>query len=387
MPKELQIVHICEDEKFINSAVEQFEDCFPRQNTFFVLPVSSDENFKHVKSQTFIYKTTPENLTEVSSSISNNAIVVLHSLSPRFYDFVLQLPKNIKIIWFCFGYEVYNDSNYFKNDLLLDKFTKQKFPETKKSVKDKIKEAARPYYRLVKPILPLSPKEYKRKVMQRIDYLGSSFYEEYQQVCKLIRQNKKFFDFWYYPLELIIDVQKPIQGTKSKILIGNSGFKPGNHLDVFDAIKGYTLTEMEIVVPLNYGETKYIQAVLAEGEKDFNKSFKPILDFMPLSEYNAILESIGVAILNNKRQQAVGNTIALLWFGAKVFLSNKNPFYHYLKRKGVIVYCYDTELNEKSILQFLSFDQIEHNRIVLYQKLNQTYLVSKLKEQINQFYA
>jgi hypothetical protein len=53
MPKELQIVHICEDEKFINSAVEQFEHCFPRQNTFFVLPVSSDENFKHVSAWQF----------------------------------------------------------------------------------------------------------------------------------------------------------------------------------------------------------------------------------------------------------------------------------------------------------------------------------------------
>ena len=133
--------------------------------------------------------------------------------------------KNIKIIWFCFGFEVYNDSNYFKNDLLLDKMTKQKFPETQKSKKDIFIEAARPYYRLVKPNLPLSQREYKHKAMQRIDFLGSSFQEEFKQVCKLIKQKKKFFHFWYYPLELIVDVQQPIQHTKSKIIIGNSGFK------------------------------------------------------------------------------------------------------------------------------------------------------------------
>jgi dTDP-N-acetylfucosamine:lipid II N-acetylfucosaminyltransferase len=387
MFKEFQIVHICEDEKFINSAVEQFEHCFPGQNTFFVLPVSSDENFKHVKSQTFIHKTTPENLTQVSSSISNEAIVVLHSLSPRFYDFVLQLPKNIKIIWFCFGFEVYNDANYFKNDLLLDKLTKHKFPETKKSKKDKFIEVARPYYRLVKPSLSLSPKEYKHKVMQRIDYLGSSFYEEFEQVSRLIKQKKKFFDFWYYPLELIVGVQKPIVYPKTNIIIGNSGFKSGNHLDVFDKIKNYSLKDIEIVVPLNYGEPKYIQEVLAEGKKDFNVAFKPLLDFMPLAEYNTILESVGVAILNNKRQQAVGNTIALLWFGAKVFLSHKNPFYHYLKRTGVLVYCYEMELTEKSISQFLSLEQMEHNRIVLFQELNQAHLADLLKEQIEIVYA
>lgn len=382
MPKEFQIVHICEDEKFINSAVEQFEHCFPRQNTFFVLPVSSDEHFKYVKSQDFIHRTAAADLISISSTLSNSTIVVLHSLSPRFYDFILQLPTNIKIIWFCFGFEVYNDSNYFKNDLLLDKLTKQKFPETKKTAKDKFIEAARPYYRFVKPTLPLSPKEYKHKVMQRINYLGSSFEEEFENVCKLTRLKKQFFHFWYYPLEIITDTQKPIVFPKRNIIIGNSGFKSGNHLDVFDKIKVYSLPDIEIVVPLNYGEAKYIQDILIEGKKVFNEAFQPLLDFMPLAAYNTILESVGVAILNNKRQQAVGNTIALLWFGAKVFLSHKNPFYHYLKRIGVLVYCYETELNEKSISQFLSLEQMEHNRIVLFQELNQAHLADLLKEQI-----
>lgn len=387
MPKELHIVHICEDEKFINSAVEQFEYCFPRQNTFFVLPISSDEHFKHVKSQDFIHKTAAEDLISISSTLSNSTIVVLHSLSPRFYDFILQLPKNIKIIWFCFGFEVYNDANYFKNDLLLDKLTKQKFPETKKTAKDKFIEAARPYYRFVKPSLPLSPKEYKHKVMQRINYLGSSFEEEFENVCKLTRLKKQFFHFWYYPLEIITDTQKPIVFPKRNIIIGNSGFKSGNHLDVFDKIKVYSLPDIDIVVPLNYGEAKYIQDILIEGKKVFNAAFQPLLDFMPLTDYNTILESVGVAILNNKRQQAVGNTIALLWFGAKVFLSHKNPFYHYLKRIGVLVYCYETELNEKSISQFLSLEQMEHNRIVLFQELNQAHLTDLLKEQIEHVYA
>ena len=186
---------------------------------------------------------------------------------------------------------------------------------------------------------------------------------------------------------MIVDVNQPINYSKSKILIGNSGFKSNNHLDVFHKINTYSLKNLEIVVPLNYGEPKYIQEVLVEGKKDFNETFKPLLDFMPLADYNTILESVGVAILNNKRQQAVGNTIALLWFGAKVFLSHKNPFYHYLKRKGVLVYCYETELNEKSISQFLSLEQIEHNRIVLFQELNQAHLAALLKEQIEHVYA
>ena len=382
MPKELQIVHVCEDEKFINSAITQFESCFPEQNTFYVFPISTEEHFKHVQSSPFVYKTNKEALSQIIPSLTLDTIVVLHSLSPQFYDFVLQLPMHIKVVWLCFGFEVYNDTNYFKSNILLDIVTKEKFPDVEKSKKDHFIEIARPYYRLLKPILPLSPKEYKRKVFKRIDYFGCPFLEEYQSVTKLLGVKRTFFNFWYYPLEIITDINKPIVFPKTKIIIGNSGFKSGNHLDVFDAIKGYSLAETEIVVPLNYGEPKYIQEVLAEGQKDFNKSFKPLLDFMPLPEYNAILESVGVAILNNKRQQAVGNTIALLWFGAKVFLSRKNPFYHYLKRKGILVYCYETELNNKSISQFLSLEQMEHNRIVLFQELNQSHLATLLKEQI-----
>ena len=202
-------------------------------------------------------------------------------------------------------------------------------------------------------------------------------------LVKLIQQRKQFFNFWYYPLELIVDVTDLIYLPKKNLLIGNSGYKSGNHLDVFHAIKTFSIpTDAQVIVPLNYGESAYIQEVLASGKKHFKTMFNPLLNFMPLHEYNTHLESVGVAILNNKRQQAVGNTIALLWFGAKVFLSNKNPFYHYLKRMGVEIYSYETELNAKSITEFLSLESIEKNRKLLYTELNRNHLSDLLKTQI-----
>lgn len=387
MIKAIQIVHICEDEKFINSAIDQFENCFPAQNTFYVLPISFEENFKHVKNRTFVHKTKPEDLIQIPSNLSDKSIVVLHSLSPRFYDFVLLLPKDVKIIWFCFGFEVYNDSNYYKNSILLDTITAREFPNKNKTHKQRFIEKIRPFYRLIKKTLPLSQRERKHKVIKRINYLGSSFKEEFEMVCKLINQKKEFFDFWYYPLELIVDSNAPVSLEKKTIIIGNSGSKSGNHLDVFDKIRNYSLQDIEIVVPLNYGDTTYIKEILIEGQNVFNVAFKPLLEFMPIQEYNIILESAGVAVLNNKRQQAIGNTIALLWFGTKVFLSNKNPFYHYLQRKGIIVYCYETELNDESISQFLSLEQIQHNRKLLFQELNKAHLVELLKNQIVNIYG
>jgi dTDP-N-acetylfucosamine:lipid II N-acetylfucosaminyltransferase len=380
MNRTLKIFHIAEDEKFINSAVAQFENCFPECNTFYVLPISINEKFIHVAPKDFIHSTTVKELENLK--IPQNALVVLHSLSPSFFDFVLQLHNSVKIIWFCFGFEVYDDANYFKDNALLDTLTLEKFPNFSQTKKNRIIEFLRPFYRIVKPSLPLSKREVKHEIFKRVNFFGCPFLEEYQSINKLLGIKKPFLNFWYYPLEIITDIHKPIVFPKANIIIGNSGYKTGNHLDVFDKIKNFPLDDKDVIVPLNYGEQKYIQEVLIEGKKDFNGAFISLLDFMPLQNYNTILESVGVAILNNKRQQAVGNTIALLWFGAKVFLSHSNPFYLYLKRIGIHLYCYETELNSESGTQFLSLKEIEHNRKLLFKELNKAHLANLLKEQI-----
>ena len=377
-----KIYHICEDEKFINSAVEQFESSLPERNFFYVLTENSTAELKHINTSKLVTKIDSDKLLQLPLSFGDDVIIVLHSLSPKFYEFVLQLPLSIKIIWLCFGFEVYNDSTYFKTKRLLDIVTRKKFPEPRSKFKKKFKIFFRPYFRLIKPSLSYNTKELKHKVFDRIDYFGCPFQEEYESVKKMISIEKPFFNFWYYPLELITTIDNSISYPKTKILIGNSGYKTGNHLDVFHKIKDYALDKKAIILPLNYGNPDYINFILKEGSEVLGNDFMPLLDFMPLQEYNTILESVGVAILNNKRQQAVGNTIALLWFGAKVFLSDRNPFYHYLKRMGIEIYCYETELNAKSIIEFSSLESIEKNRKLLYAELNRNHLSNLLKNQI-----
>lgn len=376
----VKIIHICQDEKFINSAIQQFEFSFPGSNTFYV--VSHLPDFAHVKSQECVQHCNIQELKTIAQTVEKSVLVVLHSLSDTFYDFVLELPKENTIIWLCFGFEIYNDANFFKTKNLFDTITKNRFPEVKILKKKKIKDLARPYYRLLNKNLPLSSREYKVKVLKRINFLGSSFQEEFEAICLLIKQEKHFFDFWYYPLEQILDVSAPLNLDKKNILIGNSGSTSGNHLDVFNQLKRYNLIAEKIIVPLNYGESNYIDVVVNEGNNHFSQKFQPLLEFLSLQEYNVILEEVGIAIFNNRRQQAVGNTIALLWMGAKVFLSKHNPFYHFLKRKGLNIYCYEIDLNEQNCNQLLSLQQIEHNRSVLFNLLNREKLAVELQEQI-----
>lgn len=379
-----KIIHICEDEKFINSAIQQFESCFPSSNIFYVLPLSEDcKEFLHVKPQLCVQMINQDFMLKIARSVENSVLIVLHSLSPKFYDFVLQLPLTNKVIWFCYGFEVYNDTNYFKRNILLDTITAIKFPVETKTLKQTIVEFIIKCYRIIRPSLSFSKSEKKKQVFNRVTFIGTSFIEEYKSISKLLKIKKPYFNFWYYPLENILDVSIPINLNKKSILIGNSGHKTGNHLDVFAKIKSYTLITERIVVPLNYGDEAYIKAVNEEGMKHFSDKFNAFHHFITLEKYNAVLNEVGVAILNNRRQQAFGNTIALLWMGAKVFLSKQNPIYSFFKRIDVYVYCYETELDEQSCNQYLSLKEIKHNRKVLFDVLNREKLAFELFEQIS----
>jgi len=106
-----------------------------------------------------------------------------------------------------------------------------------------------------------------------------------------------------------------------------------------------------------------------------------------LSDYNELLSNVGIAIFNNHRQQALGNTIALLWFGVKIFLSEQNPFYTFLKRNNIHIFSYENELNENSCNTFLTQEEIEQNRYILFKLLQQDVVTAILKKHIDTIYA
>ena len=378
-----KIIHIALDEKFINSAYWQFEKVSPNKNYFYIFLQNKNEELKLVTQQPNVIKFQPDiDLNLFIEKLTGNEVFVFHSLAPNFFPLILKLPKSITCIWFCFGYEVYLDKHFYNENRLLDKITKAKFGIAAVDYKTNLREKLRPYKRLLSKNLAFSYLENKKAIFKRMNYLGSSFDEEHQAIQKLIHQKKKLFPFWYYPIEQIVPIDEAVIEGRTNVLIGNSGFASGNHLDVFAKLKDYNFESRKIIVPLSYGKTTYIPIVLKEGKAILKDNFEPLTDFMPLSEYNQILKKCGVAILNNFRQQAVGNTIALLWFGSKVFLSNKNPFYHYLKRIGVVIYCYEKDLNSEKDLELLSFDKIIENRKQLFKNLNTEFLLIELKNEL-----
>ncbi len=376
-----KIIHIASDEKFINSAHSQFEQAFPNSNVFYIFTSDKGENFRYITAQPNIHRF--DDIPTFLTSLSGNDIVIFHSLSESFFPLILRLPENVQCVWMCFGYEIYSDKRFFKEASLYDTITKKRFGKGEAESKYLLLESIRPYLRTINKKLPLSSLELKKKVIGRMNYIASSFIEEQNAIEKLTGQKKKTFPFWYYPIEQMVDINSKIAIDRTGIQIGNSGSMSGNHLDVFNKLKSINKSDRTFIVPLSYGNESYIKVILQEGKSIFGEQFKPLTEFVPLEQYNQIIKQCGIALLYSYRQQAVGNTISLLWFGSKVFLSSNNPFYHYLKRIGVEIFSFELDFKDQSSLELLSDETIQKNRDALFNHLNTYLLQSELIEVIS----
>lgn len=58
---------------------------------------------------------------------------------------------------------------------------------------------------------------------------------------------------------------------------------------------------------------------------------------MPLAEYSKVISSCGVVVMNHVRAQALGNIIAALWSGSRLFLRPENHFLPHMKAFGAVV--------------------------------------------------
>lgn len=383
-----RIIHIGLDEKFINHAMVQFEGAFPKQNQFYIRTKDLKTPLKFVEKDVFVKQVRKQDIDQLAKTIDKNQCVVLHSLPEVFVDFVLLLPKAIPVLWLCYGFEVYNNPNFYDVRKLLAEKTIGYLEDI---------ELPRPLSSLDRYLSQILPKRFlgaqverflkMNKALERINYLGTSFDEEYQNIKKLTKQSYSLIPYWHYPLENILDVNLPPLEHRPCLLIGNSAAASNNHLDVFDILKTKSLSLIDkVVIPLNYGDNGMAEKVNREAFKQFDTKYSPIKNFMSLEAYNEILKTCGIAIFYSARQQAIGTTIALLWFGAKVYLSELNPFFQFLKRVGIEVFSVEKDLKLANKLSFLDLETIKSNRALLKTLLSQHILQDNLKKDLMEIF-
>ena len=157
--------------------------------------------------------------------------------------------------------------------------------------------------------------------------------------------------------------RKKTNKNQITIQIGNSADPRNNHLEILDNLSRFKNNNIEIIVPLSYGNQEYAKEIIKRGKYIYNDKFKPLTDFLPREEYYAILSSVDVGLFNHDRQQALGNIFSLLYFGKKVYIKNDITTWDFLTSKGITVYnIYDLDKLNLEELIYIEDSLKEKNR-------------------------
>jgi hypothetical protein len=375
-----KIIHIFNDDKFVDAAISIMEYSHPNESEYYV--IKNDENdFNYVKSGIVkrLKLTLDKDYSDFIKELKNKKtqVVFLHALDFYKQKMVLLLPEKIVKVWLIWGYDLYGNWQLF-NDKLYEKKTFQALNLKKPSLKiqlinnsfsfwlfDKTNKKAIWLPNKISNILKSNFYNIFYKAAEKIDIVIPVIKDEYVFIKKLKLQ-AKLGTFSYGTLEDLLkgnDIDNVL--NKSNILLGNSADPSNNHLDVFDKLRNFNFKDRKLFVPLSYGGTaEYKEKVIDSGKEIFGDSFVPLLDFMSLDKYNEILSSCGFAIFNHVRQQGVGNIVSMGHLGAKLFLNSKSPVLKYFSNLGMKIFDIDT-MNEFQLSENITNQELDINRMVL----------------------
>lgn len=378
MKKILHIIH--NDKKFINIIVKQFSREKELINTFILLS-NKKENINSLTHQ-LIIKSPKELLhKKFLEGLNQYDIIFIHFLG--FYQAkMLSLANNINatIIWGAWGGDFYNHHPLLKKSLL-EKKTKYFEYFTFQLLLRKI----------IHPIINLIYPKYflyywQKKAIIKINYIAPIIYEDYELIKKYYNAPfLKYLPFSYGTLEedLINGINDNIY-FGNNILLGNSATLTNNHIEIIDILSNLNLNNRSIITPLNYGNDKYKKHIINYGYKKLGTKFYPLVQFLPIEEYQKLLTTCGFAIMNHKRQQGVGNIFIMLYIGAKIFLNSQNPLYNYFRRIGAYIYTIDDIISQKEkAFSPLKIEEIQKNKEVVFKNINKKVVEEHIKHICN----
>lgn len=334
------IVHIFNstNHKFSEPFFDLIEKNFPVNNQcFIVLGNYARQKFKRRENLIILNsQNEAENLRNLLFQMKKAEKIFVHSLFSPYLVLLLFLQPWLlkKSYWVLWGGDLYHYK--FRNKNLKSNF----YEFIRKRV---IKNFGH--------IVALIPGDY---------YLAKKWYK-----------TKAQYHYAFYPNPIDYDYLDKIKNSKKEtdrivIQVGNSADPTNKHIEILNKLSRFKEKDIEIITPLSYGDQQWAKKVTEAGKKLYGEKYKPLLEFLPPEEYGKILNSVDVAIFNHDRQQAVGNILALLHLGKKVFIKNDITTWDFLNKKGLTVYnTYD--IDKLSFEEFIFVDESlkEKNRKII----------------------
>lgn len=345
-----KIIHICSFDKFIKDFIEFNEkNCSGFSHEYFI--IGYHEKYELPKSGHFsvipsIFKEKARYLLSLSREIKTADKVIVHGL----FD--------VKLIAFLYVHRTYLSKTYWViwgGDLYIPASV---------NVKQKISSFMR------------------KSVVERLSGVITYIKGDYNNAKKKWNFKGNYHECIMYPSNIF--KEQDCGGTVKEsefinILVGHSANPENNHEEVFEQINSLPIIKRSnVYAPLSYGDEEYKIKVLELGRCLFGERFHPLIDFMPLTDYLALLSNIDIAVFNHKRQQAMGNTINLIGLGKTVYLRSDVTQWDLFRELGVVVR--DVEHFDG---QLLTAEQKEQN----YQIVKEYFSAENYKNQLNTIYA
>lgn len=206
------------------------------------------------------------------------------------------------------------------------------------------------------------------------------------EIAREVYHTKARYEHICYPIptdfQYLASLKKVGQAPHGNtILLGNSAAETNQHIEILNFLSKFKDRDLKIICPLSYAARKdYLQSVISLGIELFGDKFIPLLELMGTEEYSNLLTSVDVAIMNHKRQQGLGNVLALLYLGKKVYIRKDTTPFGYFSDLGVSIYN-TLDLKDESFEEIFSMDGAlkEKNTCIIEKEFSRESFVAKWK--------
>jgi hypothetical protein len=354
----LKILHISNDEKFIDSAIKMFSLNADSENVF-LLPTAGLDKLKFVRSKEKSIETHPYLSSSYFELIHNfnPDILFVHGLSPKHIELLRKLNGKYRVYLYSWGADIFSLKKL--NHLMMKPVSQSLWDQCHirergrlKNVLSKIKQRRRA--------------NTKHIVLKSIQYMGTVIQQDFKILQSHYQKETshiKYLPFNYSGFVSSNDMLIANFSTGENVLLGNSASPVCCHSEAFEVLEKVNLTNKRVIVPLSYGGNKsYVQAIIEKGNSQLGDNFQPLVDFLDKETYESILGSVGYAIMPQIRQHAMGNILYLLSSGVTVYMDKKNPAYDFLIDEGFII-------KTLQDLERFSFEKLEKDQMILNRRL------------------
>lgn len=323
-------IHVMYDSQYCDRFIHFMADHFNLDEHLFLIVKSKHQKLEHMSLETLrILNVRTVDFEEEQNyliySLQTGSKVFIHYLFDYICELICKLNLQQNIYWMLWGGDLYN---YIQYDLY-GASTATSLKHLGFELANTIKKDTLMYY-------------YRKAAIRKIDYILTWSRGDYENVKKNFLTSATY-QYFVFPnptdFEKLAPNRKIVSESKViTILAGNSGNPTNNHLEIMSLLSRFRNEQIQVIVPLSYGgHTKYIDYVIKKGRALLGNKFIPLLEYQSPEKYFELLNRVDVALFNHYRQQGVGNILALLYLGKKVYIHPNATTYKDFNEHGISI--------------------------------------------------